>query len=197
VRILMAGGAEHWRAALDHALLEGEESFLVGLMPMGDVGAVELAEKFRRSGGKCRVKELRLRSCSIGDAGAHAIAGLLRPDNSDGDDVGVGIEVLDLSNNNIGSEGIAAVADGLRHNSTVRELWIPGNPGVENSEVEEEGIATLVSAIGVNAALKIVVVSLLAGTPGTSQAAVEAAMADTGRPLRHEEFQTGTKAARD
>jgi Leucine Rich repeat len=200
-----------WRAELDRVLRAGEEKLDLRECSLGDAGAAEVAEKLRAN--RNNVKNLYLGGNKIGDAGATAIAALLRQNNGDGSsdaesasgmgDSGSGgaaLEYLYLHFNTIGRKGIADLSDALRHNTTLRELWLARNPGVDAAKSSEAeavaGIDSLLSAIAVNTTLTTVRV-VLSSIP--HQKTIEAALADTeGRKRGRELFLSGpmTKAAR-
>jgi hypothetical protein len=200
-----------WRAEVDRVLREGKEDLDLDGCSLGDAEAAEVAEKLRANPNN--VKQLHLYRSKIGDAGATALAALLRQDNGDGSsdaesasetgDSGSGgaaLEWLNLQLNAIGRKGIADLSDALRHNTTLKCLWLIDNPGVDaekSSEAEAAaGIDSLLSAIAVNTTLELVSVGL---PTDPHQKTIKAAMADTeGRKRGRERFLSGpmTKAAR-
>jgi Leucine Rich repeat len=202
----MLGGQHRWRAVLDRALREGEETLDLSRLPLGNPGAAEVAERVLNASGKVCLRRLDLQSATVGDVGAAAVAELLRNrnDDHDGDKCGnIPLEILSLQGNGIRLAGIKALADAVKRNSCLRVLNLWDNPGVYDdpdpqvgSEVEEKsGIEALVAAIGVNTALEHVPVHI---ESDPRQQAIDAALADSeGRRLGREKFLTGslTKAA--
>jgi Leucine Rich repeat len=198
-----------WRAELDRVLRAGEGKLDLSQCSLGDAEAAEVAEKLRAN--RNNVKELHLFYNEIGDAGATALAALLRQDSGDGSsdaesasetgDSGSGgaaLEILYLQFNAIGRKGIADLSDALRHNTTLWGLFLARNPGVDARKISEAeaaaGIDSLLSAIAVNTTLTRVHV----GVDGHRKT-IEAALADTeGRKRGRELFLSGptTKAAR-
>jgi Leucine Rich repeat len=195
---LMAVGAPsaEWRDQLEHVLREGAAILNLEDMYLGNAEAVEIAARLR--GSKTSVTRLNLDFNEIEDAGASAIAELLRADNGECEDISR-LEWVELATNSIGRGGVAALADALKYNTSVKRLWIGWNPRVDpivgdSSDGEAEaGINSLVSAIGVNTTLETV------GVAPQFQRGVDALLADKeGRRRGRERFLTGslTKAAR-
>jgi Leucine Rich repeat len=201
-----------WHAEVDRVLREGEDELNLSQCSLGDAEAAEVAEKLRAN--RNSVNDLNLAfNNKIGDAGATALAALLRQDNGGGSsdaesasetgDSGSGgaaLEYLQLQFNAVGRKGIANLSDALRHNTTLLELYLFGNPGVDarkSSEAEAAaGIDSLLSAIAVNTTLVLVHVDY-DGNP--HKKTIDAALADTeGRKRGRELFLSGpmTKAAR-
>jgi Leucine Rich repeat len=159
-----------------------------------------IVEKLRAATSNA-VKELNLNDNALGDAGALHVARLLgRDDDNRG---GASLEEVYLDDNDIGHDGVEILADALRHNTTLLELTLEGNPGVDasvegSSDADvAEGIDELVSAIGVNTTLKWVRVNISQSHP--HQKRLNAALADTeGRRAGRDRFLAGplTKAAR-
>jgi Leucine Rich repeat len=166
---------------------------------LGDTGTAYVVERIR---GSRSVAALSVPNNAIGDAGAAALADLLR-----GKD-GMTLERVQLDQNNIGRDGIEVLADALKQNTTLRELQITDNPGVDptaaaadasgggsDAEAAAGGVAALVAAIGVNTALELVAVGL---STSNHQRALFTALEDTeARRSGRERFLTGslTKAA--
>jgi len=94
-------------ASLTHLCLRGNS--------ISSVGALALASALSRSA----VRELVLGSNALGDAGATAIAVLLRENTS--------ITTLDLSGNGITPSGAVSLAAGLIRNATLRSLCLDFN----------------------------------------------------------------------
>jgi Leucine Rich repeat len=193
----MAAADEDWRATLERVLRKGKSQLGLYNRFLGDAEAVEFAERLRGDGGN-GLRRLWLSTNKIGDGGAFAIAELLQSDKC-------ALEEVYLSDNDIGPDGIAALADALRQSTAVTKLYIFGNRGVDASAEggsdadAAEGVASLVSAIGVNTTLKAVVVESPVFDPTPRQKALDAALADSeGRRRGRERFLTGplTKAAR-
>jgi Leucine Rich repeat len=198
--------APAWRAELDRVLSEGENQLNFYGETLGDTGAAELAGVLQ-NGGKT-VKRIYFGNCGIGDAGAAAIAELLRDNNGGqekGEDItgGIDLEVLNLQDNTIGRAGVEALATALKQNTTLQYLWLRGNLGVDpskegGSELEAmAAVTSLVAAIGVNTTLEKVSVSLT--NMSELQQSIERALADNaGRRRGRERFLSGpmVKAAR-
>jgi Leucine Rich repeat len=192
----MAGAAD-WRAKVDRVLCEeGEELNLHNTSSLGDVGVQEVAEKLR--GTSNAVKELYLGWNEIGDKGARSVADLLRSNPP-------ALVKVHLHYNNIGRDGIASLADALSENTTVWELYLRGNKGVDpdpkwgGTEAEAAaGIDSLIAAIDVNMTLKEVHVGAFGFNP--HQKTIDAALADqAGRRAGREQFLADlpmTKSAR-
>jgi hypothetical protein len=67
--------------------------------------------------------------------------------------------VLNLSNTPLGVAELTEIAE-LLFNSTVRDLWLTGNDGVESSEADaRDGIGMLVKLTSVNATLERIFVN--------------------------------------
>jgi pimeloyl-ACP methyl ester carboxylesterase len=176
-----------WHAELYHLLREGGERLDLKGRSLGAAGAAVVAEELPLSA----VRNLHLDSNGIGDQGAASIAELLGAGASS-------VEVIYLQLNDIGRDGIEALATALKRNSTLRGLHLSGNKGVDpNVGTEAEaapGIEALISAIGVNTTLEAVEV----GDFNPQQNIVDAALADTERRrLGRGKFLAGsvTKAA--
>jgi Leucine Rich repeat len=190
--------SEEWREELENTLRDGLEDLYLFDLSVGAAEMAEVAKRLRER--KTAVKSLHLSKNSIGDAGAHSVAELLRENGGgDGSDGRTAVEEVNLQENGIGRDGIEAVANALRHNSTVRRLFLQGNPGVDPEQGEAEaaaGTEALVAAIGVNTTLERVV----GGSMCESDVdCFNAALKDTeGRRRGRELFQNGpsTKAAR-
>jgi Leucine Rich repeat len=138
---------------------------------------------------------LELSDNHIGDGGARSVAELLRSNPP-------ALEEVYLAYNNIGRDGIAMLAEALRHNSCVRVLYVSVNKGVNPNRLggsaaeAAAGIDSLIAAIGNNTTLERVVVDAADSLPQTT---INAALADTvGRRVGRERFLTGplTKAVR-
>jgi Leucine Rich repeat len=181
-----------WRGILERAVDHRNEILdLRGLSEkLGDDGAKVVAERLRGSA----VERLLLARNDIGDSGAASLADLLRADNG-----GAALSSINLQGNNIGREGVETLADALKHTTSLKELVLVVNPGVDwtmgGSEADvRASIDALVSAIGVNTSLE----KVFAGFHD-HQGAVDSALKDTeGRRRRRELFLSGpmTKAAR-
>jgi hypothetical protein len=137
--------------------------------------------------------ELQLEANEIGDSGAAAVGKFLRGSAA-------GSELVDLSWNVFGRKGVAALADALRYNTTVKELLLAGNPGVDSSEEgssEAEALAgaeSLVIAINGNTTLETVLINYDCTDP--YQMMIDAALADTDRRARgRERFLQEQRAA--
>jgi Leucine Rich repeat len=188
----LCGGDEvvEWRAELDEVVQWGGQEVLDLMnMSIGDTGAVEVAEKL--GGGSNKVRGLYLSNNGISDVGAAAIAELLRGDKI--------VEDVTLAWNDIGADGMAALADALRHNTTLRDLKVFGNRGVDPERGTEAevaaGVESLLAAIAVNTTLERVVVNDFS----PQKKAINKALADReGRRFGREQFLFGptTKAAR-
>jgi hypothetical protein len=117
---------------------------LCGNADIGDAGTAALAAALRTivtsdkssSNGKTVLERLDLSSCGIGNVGAEALALALED--------GCGVNVLDLSNNQLSDEGVAALgrAIALAEGCTVRVL------DLSNNEVGVTGCTALLVAMG-------------------------------------------------
>jgi Leucine Rich repeat len=200
-----AAKVDEWRDELDRALSSGDEQLFLFAKSLGDAEVAEIAQRLRGSDGNA-VRKLFLGFNDFGDHGAAAIAELLCHNGGgggggDNGEYEVTLEVVSLQNNAIGRDGIEALAGALKHNNSVRELGLEGNPAVNafaenfNNPDVVASIDYLVSAIGVNTTLEIV--SLGGFNP--RQEILAAALADVeGRARNRERFLSGplTKAAR-
>jgi Leucine Rich repeat len=149
-----------WRAQLERVVTPGEtpdsKELNLASKYFGDSGCMEVVEKLQ--GAETPVRTLWLDFCEIGEAGAAALGNLLRKDREGG----TALETLGLANNDIGAEGVIALADALRQNTTLKTLFLHYNPGVfdpDGSADTSAGVDALVAAIGVNTTLERVSVS--------------------------------------
>jgi Leucine Rich repeat len=187
-RVVRSGGGEE----------EGEEGAILDLQKrhLGDAEITQVAERLSQ-GDAQHVKFLNVHGNCFGDAGAASIAELLREASGKK----AALECVNLTSNCIGPEGILALAGALRENSTLTQLSLWRNPGVDargglsNGADAAAGVDSLVAAIGVNTTLQIVDV----GRFSPHNKTVLAALADTdGRHLGRERFRARplTKAVR-
>jgi Leucine Rich repeat len=194
-RELMAaveGGVSDWRVELERVVREGEPILVLQNMFLGDFEAGEIAETLRT----CHtVKTLELGWNNIGNIGAIAVAELLRSDSG-----ATALEVVNLSRNEIDLPGVEALANALKENTTLRDLHLFRNPGVEPSgkgtrAQDPAGVRLIIAAISVNTSLEYVFVSSL----GPDHPTIDRALADKeGRARGRERFLSAplTKAAR-
>jgi Leucine Rich repeat len=153
-----------WRAEIERALRDDSTMLNLTNKALGDEGTVFLAESLR---GGSNVANVKLNNNRIGDAGAAAVAALLADPES-----ATSLRGIMMCRNDVGSQGIAALADGLRHNATLKKLNVSDNPGVTG---ETTGVSALARAIGVNTTLESVHVGF--GNP--NQKLLDAALAGT------------------
>lgn len=83
----------------------------------------------------------------MGDAGAIAIASVLKSSGGDGAGGNAVVEVLDLRTNRIGDAGATALADALKTNIHVKELWLGDNL------ITDEGAGAFLAMLKVNTAI--------------------------------------------
>jgi Leucine Rich repeat len=196
--LLQMAAADEWRAELERVVAEGETMLILKGMSLGDAEVVKIVEMLHDT----TVSTLDLGTNKIGDAGACAVAELLHRNENDADSATT-LEVLRLARNDIGVPGIGALADALKENTTLRDLHLFRNPGVDSSvdgtawEDTEAGISLLIAAIGVNTTLEKVRVVF----PQTSrrQKPVRLALENFEKRRRGREQFTGgslTKSAR-
>mmetsp|Transcript_18116 Transcript_18116/g.40191 ORF Transcript_18116/g.40191 Transcript_18116/m.40191 type:complete len:256 (+) Transcript_18116:221-988(+) len=90
---------------------------------MGDEGSEAIAEVL-----KCNhtIRQAILSVNGIGPAGALALASVLEQEDDDDDEKAV-LEVLCVGGNNLGDKGAAFLADMLRTNASLIELWLRDN----------------------------------------------------------------------
>jgi hypothetical protein len=183
-----------WRAEIDRVVREEDDQVFFDNKFMSEREVEEAVQWLR--GGKTRVRRLHLQNNSVfGNAGAAALAELLQ-DN--GGENGTAVEEVFLFDNEIGCEGVGALADAIRHNTALRSLLLRTNRGVDPVYGEADaktGIEALISAIGVNTTLELVSV----GAENRFQELVDAALADVAGRLRGREHFLSmplTKAAR-
>lgn len=84
---------------------------------IGDEGVVELAKGLRTNRN---LKQLSLAFCSLTPASAHTLSGVMLGSLSI-------LEVLDVSGNNLGSEGLLVLAEAARKSKTLQELRLSDN----------------------------------------------------------------------
>lgn len=89
----------------------------IGKMPLGDVGALGVAEMLMDA--SCPLRKLDLRSNSLGSTGASIISRALGVNES--------LEVLCLGKNNIDDVGIKSLVDALQRNKSLRTLDVQYN----------------------------------------------------------------------
>ena len=82
---------------------------------------------------KYEVKGLNLNGNQLGDAGAEAIAAMLRTNRS--------LTFLDLERNKIGDAGAEAIAAMLRTNRSLTELWLRNEIGDAGKKALREAVA--------------------------------------------------------
>jgi Ran GTPase-activating protein (RanGAP) involved in mRNA processing and transport len=95
-----------------------------------------LLDKLNGLNAWCRVTELRLEECALGEGGGQAIAAALRVNHT--------LTMLDLSNNELGEGGGQAIAAALRVNHTLTDLDLVYN------ELGEGGGQAIAAALRVN-----------------------------------------------
>jgi Leucine Rich repeat len=176
-----------WRPELER-VVRGQNSDLELLsMSLGDSEVVEVVQTL--SANPNAVKTLNLGGNAIGNAGAAAIANLLRHGS------GCALEELYLFRNHIDAVGITALGDALRNNTSLRLLFLRGNPGIEGDGGLETAAAveSLVSAIRINSTLETIRVDMSSSAP--HQQAVEAALADRDGRRRRRELYLSERAA--
>jgi Leucine Rich repeat len=175
-----------WREKVQRALMKGGLLSLTDEF-LGDAEVAEIAQMLRESAGN-EVKYLHVDMNDVGDAGAVAVAELLRGNPP--------LETVLLGCNKIGADGIAALADALCENTHVKELILWANRGVDaerpgsSDEEAAAGVESLVAAIAVNTTLERVAV----GGKNPHQKAVDAALADSHRGDQYDPGQL-TKSA--
>jgi Ran GTPase-activating protein (RanGAP) involved in mRNA processing and transport len=103
-----SGAKEIANALLHHPTLK---QLYMSFNPIGDEGAQHIS----RSLSGTKLKLLKLSDCKIGTFGATALAEALRDDPSL-------VKLVLESNPLIGAEGSVTIANGLRHNETLRHL---------------------------------------------------------------------------
>ena len=107
--------------------------------PIGDTGASLIFEAARES---ATLKTLILRECLITSTGAEDLSRVLAQSSS--------LEKLDVCcNYHMGDEGISHVAEALKQNKQLKELWI------SKCGMTDKGAASLASALAVNNSLKM------------------------------------------
>lgn len=128
-----------------------------------DKGAIALAKAFA---GNKKLLSLDLRENQIGDIGSKSLAQnlqqhptlqeLMLTDNKVGDDGAValgamygvcGLKMIHLGNNSIGDQGAIAIAEGMKANSSVSELFL------SNNKISDKGALAIAAAIPRNHAL--------------------------------------------
>ena len=128
------GGALHVARMLSsvrHLYLSGN--------PIGDAGASLISEAAR---GSTTLKTLILNDCSIASRGVEDFSRALRVYNSS-------LEKLDITLNILRDQGISNVAEALKQNEQLKELWMGG------CGLTDKGAASLASALTINNSLKM------------------------------------------
>ena len=108
--------------------------------PFGDTGASLISKAIRET---ATLKTLILYKCEITSRGAEDLSrAIVRFESGS-------LQKLDISSNNLGDEGISHIAEILKQNKQLKELWI-GDCGIT-----DKGAASLASALSVNNSLKM------------------------------------------
>ncbi len=147
------------RLGSDRAV-EGDETFPLGTLRAD--GRVDLCKQGLGAAGAARLmpvvagarhaRHVLLGTNAIGDEGASTVARALAdghgPDEVHGPHDGHGLHTLYLGCNRIGPGGVAALAEALSDDDTVRALWLKRNP------VGDDGVTALAAMLRRNTALR-------------------------------------------
>jgi Leucine Rich repeat len=136
-----------WRTALEQCLKEGSDVMNLQSRSLGDAEAAEISQMLSCQ-ENCAVRFLHLNQNAIGDAGATAISNLLFREDRDIERAVLPLETLGLWGNSIGEGGIAALAQGIRYNTTLKNLFLFGNPGIDGVHEDTKKAAVVRRGIG-------------------------------------------------
>ncbi|RMI93856.1 gala protein [Streptomyces sp. ZS0098] len=140
--------------------VEDDETFPLGTLRAD--GRVDLCKQGLGAAGAARLmpaaaasphaRHVLLGTNAIGDEGASTVARALAdghgPDEVHGPHDGHGLHTLYLGCNRIGPGGVAALAEALSDDDTVRALWLKRNP------VGDDGVTALAAMLRRNTALR-------------------------------------------